>query len=573
MHALRIEQLSKRYRIQQQQRQLLPVMDRLLQEVLEDYLPDALGSLGIGEGEELCVRQLQVPLSFQPGKTGTDNGLHWCRQLVLAIEQQLHSGNNVLRFANRRSALLDFAQQVARHNLDHAWAWNQLQLSLLSDTASVPQARQQLLRALLREPELILATLLHLSQQQLLLPLLLGYDAVEVDDLWWGWLDYCGIERHWLRHEAADAPQAGGRPAQQSRQQQYRQDRQQHPQQQHRQLSLQLQLAAQRSVILRELRAQAGAFRAAALSPRHWSLLLAMELAPACLLATADEVAAALGQLQQLLPAIGGGPVEIKQVKGGQAQHADDHQGDRKAAIKPQAGEQGGRAGRGAEPPFGSDADAVHPQDQRQQAPPAAEQQAANDPLDSSAPPLDLAVDDHSPEFSELREWQEQTLNSDCAGLFLLLPLLRHCDLVPALLGDEHLRERPLSWSLYQLCQCWLPVAADDPALKLFCTLSVTDDWPFDPERTPANPQQQQCLQDYAARVRDALAQCLRWELPAEKIVARLCQRPGRLLVQGGWLEVVFALPQVDTDIRRAGLDLDPDFVPWLGKVVKIRYE
>jgi len=32
-------------------------------------------------------------------------------------------------------------------------------------------------------------------------------------------------------------------------------------------------------------------------------------------------------------------------------------------------------------------------------------------------------------------------------------------------------------------------------------------------------------------------------------------------------------LNDVDTQIRRAGLDLDPGFVPWLGKVVKIRYE
>jgi hypothetical protein len=31
-------------------------------------------------------------------------------------------------------------------------------------------------------------------------------------------------------------------------------------------------------------------------------------------------------------------------------------------------------------------------------------------------------------------------------------------------------------------------------------------------------------------------------------------------------------LDSVDLDIRRAGLDLDPGWVPWLGVVVRYRY-
>ena len=44
-----------------------------------------------------------------------------------------------------------------------------------------------------------------------------------------------------------------------------------------------------------------------------------------------------------------------------------------------------------------------------------------------------------------------------------------------------------------------------------------------------------------------------------------------RTLVEGS-IEVRFPLSAVDTRVRRAGLDLDPDFVPWLGCVVRFSY-
>jgi len=43
--------------------------------------------------------------------------------------------------------------------------------------------------------------------------------------------------------------------------------------------------------------------------------------------------------------------------------------------------------------------------------------------------------------------------------------------------------------------------------------------------------------------------------------------------VEPGWIELVLPLDSVDTSVRRLGLDLDPGWLPWLGRVVKIRYE
>ena len=51
-----------------------------------------------------------------------------------------------------------------------------------------------------------------------------------------------------------------------------------------------------------------------------------------------------------------------------------------------------------------------------------------------------------------------------------------------------------------------------------------------------------------------------------------LVLRRGRLHTTATHLEVGFDLDQVDLRIRMGGLDLDPGWLPWLGRVVSFRY-
>ena len=51
-----------------------------------------------------------------------------------------------------------------------------------------------------------------------------------------------------------------------------------------------------------------------------------------------------------------------------------------------------------------------------------------------------------------------------------------------------------------------------------------------------------------------------------------MVRRPGSVLARPGWIEVRLPAEQVDLQVRRAGLDLDPGWVPWLGAVVRYRY-
>jgi hypothetical protein len=52
-----------------------------------------------------------------------------------------------------------------------------------------------------------------------------------------------------------------------------------------------------------------------------------------------------------------------------------------------------------------------------------------------------------------------------------------------------------------------------------------------------------------------------------------VCQRPGRIQLEPGWIEVHLDLDLVDTRLRRVGLDIDPGWVALLNAVVRICYE
>lgn len=83
----------------------------------------------------------------------------------------------------------------------------------------------------------------------------------------------------------------------------------------------------------------------------------------------------------------------------------------------------------------------------------------------------------------------------------------------------------------------------------------------------------------------DADAVCARATLTAwRRLLRRYCRlyahiglhdlivRPGRIVVTPLHLDIFFELSTVDLRIRRAGLDLDPGWVPWLGRVLRFHY-
>jgi hypothetical protein len=54
--------------------------------------------------------------------------------------------------------------------------------------------------------------------------------------------------------------------------------------------------------------------------------------------------------------------------------------------------------------------------------------------------------------------------------------------------------------------------------------------------------------------------------------LASLVRRPARLALTPTHVDVFFAPDAADLRVRRAGLDLDPGWVPWLARVVAFHY-
>ena len=77
-----------------------------------------------------------------------------------------------------------------------------------------------------------------------------------------------------------------------------------------------------------------------------------------------------------------------------------------------------------------------------------------------------------------------------------------------------------------------------------------------------------------SAEIRRALAAALPEPVRTpERLMQFVCRRTAQIATDPGWIEVRFSLADVSTEIRLAGLDLDPNYVPWLGVVVRFAYE
>ena len=158
------------------------------------------------------------------------------------------------------------------------------------------------------------------------------------------------------------------------------------------------------------------------------------------------------------------------------------------------------------------------------------------------------------------------------AGVLHLYRTAAEADVPAALLADGALAARPLAWVLHAVgCQL-VPAAPGDPALLAFAGLLPTDEPPSRAWR-PADQAELDSIAGHARRWLAVTAQRLLHDGTATaETVERLLHRGGTLFAERGWIDVEMPMSEVDIDIRRAGLDIDPGWIGWLGSVVKFRY-
>jgi hypothetical protein len=156
------------------------------------------------------------------------------------------------------------------------------------------------------------------------------------------------------------------------------------------------------------------------------------------------------------------------------------------------------------------------------------------------------------------------------AGLLFLLATAERVGVPGAIVDDLRFAARPLPWVLRRAAEA-LGVPAGDPAVAVFAGADPARPEPWD----PALPAEAAAVAELAERWAAATLAVLDpdgRDPDGPDLLTALLHRPGVLRWLPGWAELEMPLDTVDLDVRRAGLDLDPGWVPWLGVVVRYRY-
>jgi hypothetical protein len=160
-------------------------------------------------------------------------------------------------------------------------------------------------------------------------------------------------------------------------------------------------------------------------------------------------------------------------------------------------------------------------------------------------------------------------------GLLYLLNIASRIDLAASITRHPGLAVRGLRWSLHRLAVSLLPLSPNDAAALAFAGLL--------PDKSPPSLDQditedeKMAVEEYRyallAALREAIQDSAKLaQMPDAVLIDFVCGRRAQVCGDPGWIEVHFAQDEVSTDIRRAGLDLDPGWLSWLGVVVKFIY-
>ena len=144
---------------------------------------------------------------------------------------------------------------------------------------------------------------------------------------------------------------------------------------------------------------------------------------------------------------------------------------------------------------------------------------------------------------------------TDCGGLLFLLPVLQRAGLVQGASPDA---DRVAAQRVLRAALRRVRAAEQDAAWALVAGL---------PALQPAESRAAE------ERARRELAAARRWlHRHARLGLVALVRRPARLALSATHIDVRFPLAGADLRVRRLGLDIDPGWLPWFGRVIAFQF-
>ncbi|MER7756234.1 hypothetical protein [Kitasatospora sp. NPDC097643] len=523
--------------------------------VVEGGLERALRGVRLPPGH-WCVRRLRLTVPLDLDRPGQASGQDWSAAMAAAIERTVREGRGeVVHYRHDVELLAEVVAGVAAGRTERLWAWQQAGALRPGDPSATVEPRAAVLAALGRAPQHVAAAVLRAAVDGGLpvLDRLFGEDGWQAVAALAAVASWCGPGSAGRSGDPeADAPSAA--PV--------------------RGLARTLLAGSALAGLARSARLRPGPATLAA-----WAVLAAAEADPGSLHRRPHP------GLPQALAA------ELAAVLGLAARPSGSVPGEDPAPVVPVAAEGGAEerppAVEGAaefEEPVRAEAE--FPSHQRADAAP---EMAAEAPPTGSAEesgtgrrkaPFEEQPPDVEPDFAVEAEADPVERGGGggrtaWAGLIFLLATAAEVGLPQRALDDAALGARPLRWVLYRVGRELLPEAAPDDA-GLLALAGVG------PDRAAALLTAPRPTRAERVRVRElaygwAAATAARLGVaggPAEcrAAVRAVARRSGEVWAEPGWIEVRLSVAETDLAARRAGLDLDPGWVPWLGAVVRYVY-
>jgi hypothetical protein len=487
----------------------------MLRRIAESRLDDALRGQPLPDGE-WCVQHLDVSVDLDPERALSALEAGWADRIIAALRLSLHDGSSeVVRFVRPEDAVDDLFTGLAAHRYEHAWAWRQVGLIEAGDPTPEEDARGLLLAVLHRMRHGSVGALARLVAEAGLAPVhrLLGAR---------GWRQAALIASRDAGAAWSTLPDA-------------RMDAAAPPVSPSSGFGVRGALDGGPALAALGARIAASgsfarAFRSSGLrvddgTLAAWAVLATAEVDPMVLRRTDESVR----ELTRIVAAL--------------------------LAPKPRPGMRPAVRST-TPPPTAAGAMSGEPRT----APDRPHATDASTDADAGTDADRDPVTEPQPAPAELRTaW---------GGLLFLLNTADAAG-IPEALDRPPFDARPSGWVLHRIARLLVPAAADDPAVLAFAGLDAPpDDEPEAFER--------RALERCAARWGRRTARRLRATGTGggrSELVHRVAKRDAAVDRKPGWIEIHLSLADVDLDIRRAGLDIDPGWLPWLGRVVRFRYE
>ena len=532
MSEVRIRKFETNYRLPHSARGERRRLDELRTAVLDQAFTMAIDKAGLSDDAELCLRDLLTTVSLRLQVTDRALVSHWSAVVADEILRAISNGSTsrAVVYQSRRQALADFAISIARGDLRRAWAWRQLGLwqprraTSATSAKSESQRVSELVRALCNERGLIVPTLRVLAEAGWLTPLAERFTEQHWEELALTVLSEAGAEGL-LSQAAPTAPASPERALREA------------------------QRIISRSSLVRTLAASRLLSGASVSVRRSIAVLAIAEVEPA-LLRTGTTTAAVIEIIS----------VASTDSNRATANSADPQTADREFEATAYDADES-RSQQSFDPADASadaSADVSADVSTKPSAKPSAKQ-SADDPRTEKSQPIDLRE-------RAFTRW---------GGLLFMLAVFEDLNLLEVILEHPVLRERPFTWVLHQLALNLVPISPNDPAALAFAGRRFTRmdvDWISGQPRKSAA--ESDALRELADLMIDHLSSFLVFEdEPPPSLVEFVCRRRAEIVADPGWIEVRFSLDEVSTEIRRAGLDLDPGYMSWLGIVMRFVYE